>query len=150
MPVTLLLCQFCCTVHGLCPTLPASSLLAGAQLLLWALCVSCGPGQHPLHGELMARVAGSRTRLQEPRGAGKGVGGVPKEMALGEKKSSERGSMGGCKVHLSSGGCHTATVLVSGTTACVTVVDHPSRPKMDSTAPLSCHLPCPCCSDPVC
>lgn len=150
------LCRLCRAMHRLCPTLSASSLLAGAQLLLLSLCVPCRPGQHSPCGELGATEGWGRPGVlaltlcfSSHVGPWQRSWGVPKEMALGGRKSSERGSTGGCRVCLSSGGCHAATLLGSGITACVTAVDLPSRPKMDSTAPLSCHLPWPCCSDPV-
>lgn len=46
------LCWLCHAVQRPCPMLSASSLLAGAQLLLLPLCVSCGPGQRLPQGEL--------------------------------------------------------------------------------------------------
>lgn len=99
-----------------CPALSAWSPLAGARLLLLPLGVPCSPGQHPPHGSWGGLRAGDSQGYWHSHaasgaiwGPGKGVRGVPKEMASGERKSSDQGSMGGCRVHLSGGGCHTVT-----------------------------------------
>lgn len=54
----------------------------------------------------MAKGAGSQHSASGATwGSGRGVGGVLKGIALGERKNSEQGSTGGCRVHLSSRGC---------------------------------------------
>lgn len=100
----------------LCATLSAWSLLAGARLLLLPLGVPCSPGWHLHHGSWRGLKAGdsqgrwrSRAALGTTWGPGKEVRGVPKELASGERKSSEQGSTGACRVRLSSGGCRTGT-----------------------------------------